>query len=443
MADRPGRGGSDDAFTRIENTKKDVRKNKVVNADDVPEQFNKGVGRVWTMLNRQRTQKGKETGGLVVNRLGYYNKIWYQVPLVNLFWAFVDDSMEPPAWSQIDAFMQNMSIVSALILALVCTFHSAVSFEEMTNVDDRYKKLTTGDPYAARPVGDLYVTGNYARWWWTEKGDGDLTPTERFNYECMLATAFLCLCLMLSVLVLATGSTSPIARPSAHTKGHQYRTVMRAYMKYVQVLIFLTLVAAVIGIIFFFQIMKMLVYIKFPDQMVAATASYGTLFVEGPETPSGFVNTAITWACYIPTLIFALCLSAGQRAAYCYPIKPVTVLSDGLNDRAIRANARAVLTKFLGRCGLPKSEDSSGGDSSVDGARQHTFLSIASGGKSNEAEVVADCILDAGITSVEELLLFVDKGDVFAIPGISVGAAAIITWYVSQNVEKLLEELKG
>lgn len=160
--------------------------------NEAPSQFHKGIGKVWTMLNSE-ADAGKESSRLYVNRLGFYNSIFYQVPIVNLFWAFVDGSMEPPAWSQIDAFMQNMSIVSALILALVCTFHSAVSYEEMNNVDNRFKKLPGADPYGPREVGDLFVTGNYSKWWWTEKGQGGQSPTERFNYECMLATAFLCL----------------------------------------------------------------------------------------------------------------------------------------------------------------------------------------------------------------------------------------------------------
>lgn len=38
-------------------------------------------------------------------------------------------------------------------------------------------------------------------------------------------------------------------------------------------------------------------------------------------------------------------------------------------------------------------------------------------------------------------VLFVAKGDIFAVPGISIGAAAIIQWYVNQSGEENLLEM--
>ena len=67
----------------------------------------------------------------------YYNSVWFRLPVVNLFWPFLTTAGEHVLFSQYTAFLNNVAIVTALILALSTTFYAAVSFEEMRAADMR------------------------------------------------------------------------------------------------------------------------------------------------------------------------------------------------------------------------------------------------------------------------------------------------------------------
>ena len=76
-----------------------------------------------------------------------------------------------------------------------------------------------------------------------------------------LLPGFLTVCLLSAVMVLVSATTTPIARPSANVSGHQYRTVMRAYMRGyagcgVFKIILITVFSAVLGVVFFFESIK-------------------------------------------------------------------------------------------------------------------------------------------------------------------------------------------
>merc|ERR1719272_2404863 len=117
-------------------------------------------------------------------------------------------------------------------------------------------------------------------------------------------------------------------------------------------------------------------------------------------------------------------MSLGQRAAYCYPMKPVTVLGKDKKEEELRGHHRAELTLFLAQsCHIPTCENENT-------FKQQTFLTNVGGGHVNEAEVIADALLDAGIMSIFEFKTFVDEGEgmVFDCPGISIGAATQISW---------------
>lgn len=54
----------------------------------------------------------------------------YHIPILNLIIAFVD-SKSTYDWVQVQSLLNVVAIVSALVLALGCTFHSALDFTEM------------------------------------------------------------------------------------------------------------------------------------------------------------------------------------------------------------------------------------------------------------------------------------------------------------------------
>ena len=53
------------------------------------------------------------------NVFGTYNSVGHQLPLFNLLWAFFGGRQQGTTWLQLSTLMENISIVSALMLALV------------------------------------------------------------------------------------------------------------------------------------------------------------------------------------------------------------------------------------------------------------------------------------------------------------------------------------
>lgn len=392
------------------------------------------------------------------NVLGTYNTVFHHIPIVNLLFSFFGSSTSGSTWQQLAILLENISIVSALILALVITFQSAYDFDEITANDARF--ALSGEEY--RVVNKLEYSSAYAEWWGRGNGGqngggrrGDCDDinspdctgqknrvSEVFHSTCLLSEAFLTLSLILSVIVLSTGGITSIGRPSADTSSYHYRVVMESYMKYIRVIVVVTLVATVIGLVLFFQLIKYEVFLKVPDIWVELnrnsmnfpaqpfTAFYGTIY--------GFSHSAVVYYCYLPLFIFAWILSAGQRAVYSFPIQPLT---DFLEPPHERHFSRAALVDFLVKtCRLSHC----GGTGFVENEkiREFIFLSTAGGNRSNEAEVIADHLYDIGIRTVQELILFVKTGDdeIFNVNGISIMAASQIVWSINADLDEVWYE---
>lgn len=382
-----------------------------------------------------------EGAKLQKNWANTYNSMGYQIPIVNLFYHFLDSGSEPPSWSQIDKLMQNMSIVSALVLALAITFHSSVTYDELQLTDARFQKYADDGTTLLgwRSVGNLKVYNGYGMWWTGQKAK-TLSLVNQYNMNWTLGICFLTVCLLLAVMVLVSATTTAIARPSAFVTGHQYRTVMGAYMHGwkgcgVFAIVLVVIFTGVIGVAFFFEGIKLQIYLKFPDEFVERTTTSMSFPFGTPATTYGFVDAILVWIVYVMLFAFVCMTSLGQRAAYCYPMKPTTVLGAALHDEELRGQARARLAKFLAvSCHIPSAENETI-DDLAEGRRDTSFrgfvfLTTAGGGTVNEAEVIADSLLDAGIMSVEEFRTFVIEGDgmLFDTPGLSIGAATQITW---------------
>lgn len=373
-----------------------------------------------------------------------YNSLGYQIPILNLFYAFIDEGTEPPSWSQVDKLMQNMSIVSALVLTLAITFHSSVTFDEFNLNDARYQRFEDDGvtPLGWRPVGDILLNDGYASWWYgtgneggTQKGK-TMTMTQQFNYNMVLSICFLTVCLLSAVMVLVSATTTAIARQSANVSGHPYRTVMRAYMRGycglgVFKIILVVVLSAVLGVVFFFESIKTMTYLKFPDEWVENTRNTQTFGFAMSSTTYGFADAIMVWLVYFALVAFMSIMSLGQRAAYCYPMKPVTVLGKARKEEELRGQHRAELTLFLAKsCHIPTCVNESLDDIEDGSFKQQAFLTNVGGSQVNEAEVIADALLDAGIMSIFDFKTFVNEGEgmLFDCPGISIGAATQISW---------------
>jgi hypothetical protein len=410
------------------------------------------------------------------NVFGTYNSVGHQLPLFNLLWAFFGGRRQGTTWLQLSTLMENISIVSALMLALVITFHSAYNFDEIVAADDRFHQDLDGSTFGGagvyRTVSKMDFGDSYARWWHggmagqnggTRMGDGNdcAVPnslecrtsgrksrvSEEFNATCLLSECFLTLSLLLGVMVLSTGGITTIGRPSVDTSGHQFSRVMESYMQFVRIVVVVTLFAALLGLGLFFSLIKMEVFLKFPDFYVEMNANSGAF----PASPTsfytsiyGFSHAAVVFFTFFPLFLFGWILSAGQRAVYSFPVEPLT---DFLEPEDERQFSRAALTEFLvktcrlSKSGVNKNPKQQGDDDSTDLAsyREFVFLTAAGGARSSEAELLADHLYDAGIRTVQELILFVKTGDdeIYNIPGVSMMAASQIIWSVNANLDEV------
>ena len=80
------------------------------------------------------------------------------------------------------------------------------------------------------------------------------SPTEEFANFSTLSAAFLSTSLLLSILVLASGSANPFAKEQ-ETGGmaYQYRSVTRAYLYWVRFVNLGTIFCTIFGTVFFVQ----------------------------------------------------------------------------------------------------------------------------------------------------------------------------------------------
>ena len=69
---------------------------------------------------------------------GHFNDILFRVPFYNLLHPFLCLNADQMLWSQFSVFLNNIGVVLALILALVCTFYSAVGYSEIQSADTRF-----------------------------------------------------------------------------------------------------------------------------------------------------------------------------------------------------------------------------------------------------------------------------------------------------------------
>ena len=146
------------------------------------------------------------------------------------------------------------------------------------------------------------------------------SPAEEFANFSLLSCAFLSTSLLLSILVLATGSANPFAKDQ-DTGGmaYQYRSVTRAYLYWVRFVNLGMIFGTIFGTVFFVQALKAMVYTKYTDGQVEAdgySPAFGFYFKA--NSPYTFVNSATIWLCYVPITFSAIVLSVGTAMLNSY-----------------------------------------------------------------------------------------------------------------------------
>jgi len=343
----------------------------------------------------------------------YENSIFYHLPVINIFWSAVDgQNADPPSFAQIAKMLETISIAAALVLALVLTIHSAVEYDELQGANERFL-------HKVPPCGELFQVGcknytfysrekhfgcgtdeiagyngqivkverNYCKYWWDKQGDKTGTPVENFNWNCCVSIALLNIALMLSILILSTGSTNVFANEHDLQHGFQARSVMTVYLRWVRFPLATCIIGLLCGIVAFFNAVQLMVVVKYPDVAVDDTATTDYSWT----SPYGWVDFSLFYLMYLPLIAAVLLVSMGTHRAYMYKVRP-----DG--DTRVekeRPVSRLEIKKFLYTwCAL---DDDTG----------NIFLSGAGGIPSSEVEVVADALIDHGINTPEDLLFMV------------------------------------
>ena len=325
-------------------------------------------------------------------------------------------------------------------------------------------------PYTGDDPADNMVTGNYAKAWLKRKletsGQDEFilmddpanpekvtsfkkdTPVvqsavEEFNTYCCKGAGVNSAALILAVLVLGTGSANVFTRDQdAGGLSYQYRTVMHSYVYWLRWVILLMVMLTGYGILLFGFAMKSLVYVKWTDGYVEEHGTFPVWLSAGPESPYGYVQTTTVYFLYAPLALCVLILSFGHAALHTYPLHSQNDLNGtatrtgefSLDDlkcwgkkqqdeqlverRGAHADDLVDLLHFM--CGLNKTPkdplaQNYGPRETACFCREGNgikdergiFLSGAGGVPNSDAEVVADCLLDAGFHNVRSLVKIV------------------------------------
>lgn len=410
---------------------------------------------------------------LPANIVGTHNSVLHQIPIVNLGWSFLDSSnSKASTWPQIAFVLESISILAALLLALSILLQSAVTYDELQALDARFEVLADNSTNGHRSIANFDLNGGYADWWFgTKKGQqgGDCTSddctartfkiSEKLNEFSVMSSFLLSLSSLVSLSAVFVGSVTPVANESANVNGAQFTKVMSQFMKIIKIVMLVSIATLVIGTFYVLFLLQSVVFLKFPDTFVE-TYWHSNLYpgqLSSYYTVYGFANGQSYFYLWLPMLIGLFFLAIAQRAAYTYPMTPPSASGSkkmcGMGqeedeERNQREASHAILTRWLiEKCSIPSVNPShfyDNGDVKEEEIKtinyNYTYLTCAGGSKTNEAEIIADIFIDAGIMNVTELLTFIQTGDdrIYELEGLSLAAASQIVWqanFESENVK--------
>lgn len=319
----------------------------------------------------------------------------FHVPFANIFWPMLDDSAEPPTFQQIAEMMNVTALVAALVMAFVITIHVNNQFDDMSYLDSEGGISKGGADWRFRidPATGQCNT-KYCNYWREDLGFTKSMPSEMLNWDCVISEALLSICLVLSILIVGTAGANVFCREHDDITGYQSRQVIKTYMKWARFPLIGALFSMVLGVVFFFWGIEKMIILQFPDYCVEATGHSAN--TDGTYCPFDVVITAVNYGILTPALIGMAFISMATHRAYLYPLRPD---SDTKVMWQEREEPRKELSDFL-------EQECACNDNPGD-----IFLSAAGGIPSCESEVIADALLDKGIITKNELLMFVKLTD--------------------------------
>jgi len=425
-----------------------------------------------------------------------FNSFAFRIPIYNLFHPVVSTQNEQPGWPQISEMLMNISLGSALALALVCGFYCGVDYAEIQSAEIRFSQgspelgilttpwdyafdesmtngsLTTSfvpkvvgsnkypcfNPRQIDPEGTI-APGSYAEWYWSPEYMGFKdSVVENFNWAVASSTMVMTAALLLSTVVSATGAANIFARSSSLTHSFQYRKILQSYQFWVRWVLITIVVLYLVGLWLFIQTFAYMVYIKYSDTWL----SEGIYIADKPgwidqwfynaSSVYNYTSTATLWVLYFWIFIGTMLVSKGQHAAYTFPVRPisdVSIQAKGLKARTemykeTGGDKESLLT-YLKDC-LPNAPSLNVGPHGYGGACKEDkksldgiYLSVAGGIPAAEAEVVCDALFDHGIYTVTDLLNLIDLKDnaLFELPGVQLGAAMVVTMKANADLNAL------
>ena len=137
---------------------------------------------------------------------------------------------------------------------------------------------------------------------------GTASVVQWFNKRSVESTGCLCAALITAIIMLATGSIHVFTRPDA-PQSYQRDVVLSSYFYWMKVSLVLTVFLTVLGIIFFFQCIKFLVYIKFTDQVVAFSGKSHSWLGASADNTYGYVVDMLWFLIYIPVAVICMIAS--------------------------------------------------------------------------------------------------------------------------------------
>lgn len=351
----------------------------------------------------------------ICGKFSYYNDFAFRLPIWNLIHPFLSYNTEHLVWSQISVFLINIGIVIGLVLALVCTFYSAVTEADMTSAEVRFgygkpgQNFTTPwdlnqcesivhngntydvcsrgafqgtvdingtkqsgtceypcfQPRAIDPDG-TFMPGTYAEWWYDNGGEGDeaMSIAAQFSYSCIVSTCFLTSALLATVLILAVSPTNTFL-DETNVYSFSNAAVLRTYTFWIKLLILFILFLTVFGTLFFFDAIKYVVYVKYTDKYIEKHGTDPGFLSLDAESTYTYVTSVLYLVLYLPMIIMLLCLSKGFHSVYCYPFTPY-------GSRFRVAGTKAY---YLLRSCVPETEKDAPYDPQAYRLRQVTILS--------------------------------------------------------------------
>lgn len=318
-------------------------------------------------------------------------------------------------------------------------------------------------PYSGDDPADNLVSGNYARAWIIKKlketgeldeyilPDGSFkatvplfqTPVDEFNSICVQAQSITSSALVMCVMILGTASANVFTRDQdAGGLSYQYRTIMRSYTYWVRYVIMMVIIFTIAGVFYFTTSIQKMLYVKWTDRYIEQNGEWPLWLSADATSPYGYFDTVIWLVLYLPLALCCFIAAIGHGAMHSFPYssksdlnstrirtgkhKVTDILPFGKNTSARQLEARRVahaddfvdLLHHL--CGLPKTP----GDAAVMryGPRdtlcfcrkgfgwkkdRGIFLAGAGGMPNSDAEVVADCLIDAGFQDLRSLIKIV------------------------------------